>query len=252
MAMQWFYQQGDKAFGPFDRKRMRRMLEAGKLGPATPVRRGSGDWIPFGSVPELTSETEPKLAAMSSTSEMPVTRPNETPPAVIDVPTPRSAFVKNNLAPGELFVTERKPSWSVHVIGVFFLINSAIPNYNDYARAACLAVGVIAGVVMLVFQSKTVYAVSNKRVFFRRWKSSQPISLRISSVGELQAYQSIPGQIFGFGTIAIRLPNESQILFRCVPNPLGFRDAIEHSRDSVSDWQDSLIARERGKPFQQR
>src|SRR5271170_6028981 len=72
MSDGWYIRKGPKTLGPLTEIEVRHVLEAGRISPETPVRRGAdGPWIPAGQA--LSDATRAKVLGPSATkSRIPI------------------------------------------------------------------------------------------------------------------------------------------------------------------------------------
>lgn len=163
------------------------------------------------------------------------------------------SYIENTLMSDEKLIYRSKPHWIVfansmiwgtcmliaYTIGPFTEFGSwSIFNYKVYNLFGMLAffLAIAAGVSSYITYVTSEYGITNKRVlikvgFIRR----ASLEVLLSKVESIQVLQSIPGRMFGYGTIIIVGTGGSRDAYRNIPDPLKFRNITQ---EEVDDYEE--------------
>jgi len=144
------------------------------------------------------------------------------------------SYIEKTLMPNEEILYQGKLSlWSFAkstLLGLLFLfLGLIVSNYSKYG---------FFGFIIAAFIALNIYArysaielgVTNKRIVIKQGLiSRKTIELLLQKVESVQVEQSILGRIFSFGDIVVLGVGTTYEPFRCITNPMGFRQAVNEA-----------------------
>lgn len=150
-------------------------------------------------------------------------------------------YVSRVLQPGETIVYTTKLHWLIYAKTILLLIISVILlgaglSINDYqGMTVALGVGAVVfalvalftGLRALIRRAATELAVTDHRVIYKTGLLSRhTIEMNRDKVESVDIDQTLPGRIFGYGTIIVRGTGGSLEPIRDIGDPLTFRSFI--------------------------
>ncbi len=123
-------------------------------------------------------------------------------------------YVEENLAAGERITYRTKLHWTVFVSLKALLTLFLLP---------------------LVARATSEFAVTNRRVIIKvGLVSRKTVELKLDKVESIGVEQTIPGRIFGYGTIVVRGTGGTNEPFRAIARPLEFRRAVNEATEALT------------------
>lgn len=123
-------------------------------------------------------------------------------------------YIEENLGAGERVTYRTKLHWTVFVSLKALLTLFILP---------------------LVARATSEFAVTNRRVIIKvGLVSRKTVELKLDKVESIGVDQTIPGRIFGYGTIVVRGTGGTNEPFRGIARPLDFRKAVNEATEALS------------------
>jgi uncharacterized membrane protein YdbT with pleckstrin-like domain len=150
-----------------------------------------------------------------------------------------ATYVETIVGPGEQVLYSGKVSlWSIasSLFGGILLIAigaGLAVFFHPIGALVCVAgLAVIAGA--LIRRNSTELAVTNRRIiakfgFIRR----STIELNLAKIESVRVEQTIPGRIFGYGSIIVTGTGSTMDPIPFIADPIRFRQAIQSATDTV-------------------
>jgi uncharacterized membrane protein YdbT with pleckstrin-like domain len=150
-------------------------------------------------------------------------------------------YVSRVLQPGETIVYTTKLHWLIYAKTIFLLIISVILlgvglSINDNQNmTVALGIGAVVFALVALFtglrafirRAATELAVTDHRVIYKTGLLSRhTIEMNRDKVESVDIDQTLPGRIFGYGTIIVRGTGGSLEPIRDIGDPLTFRSFI--------------------------
>ncbi len=162
-------------------------------------------------------------------------------------------FIKNNLLSNEKLIFFSKmhkiifalPTIMV-VLALFFAIQGGPARFSAHIpflpfsmrvllTLICLAVALFTGIDAWISYETSEYGVTNKRILIKTgWIRRNTLELFLDKVEAINVTQSIPGRIFGYGTIRMVGTGGTEDPFFYIPDPLNFRKVAQQQVDSYT------------------
>jgi len=157
------------------------------------------------------------------------------------------SFVDQNLIPGETVLYRTRLHWIVLLVPAFISVIFAVPAILflkgtipaagtkagplDLIAWVALVCAVISLVIIgagMLYRSSTEMAVTNNRVMMKTGLiSRRSVEIVLSKIESLTVDQSIPGRIFGFGTVTVRGTGGTPETFMKIAHPLELRQKVQ-------------------------
>jgi uncharacterized membrane protein YdbT with pleckstrin-like domain len=148
------------------------------------------------------------------------------------------SYVQKILLPGEEVVMTAREHWIIYLrsLLLFVLATTAFVVYRKFfpdAWPARLLVRVLFGIALVAFLRAWFgrwireFAVTNLRVIYAKgfiWRHS--VEMNIDQVESVHVDQSIPGRIFGYGTLHVLGTGQGIEHLHDIDSPLELRSAI--------------------------
>jgi uncharacterized membrane protein YdbT with pleckstrin-like domain len=138
-------------------------------------------------------------------------------------------YIEQNLVAGETVVYRAKLHWVIFLWPVVFLLIALFSFMSrNGAGGFFLIVGLIWGLSSYINSTSSEFGVTNRRVlikvgFIRR----RSLELFLSKLEGIGVNQSIPGRIFGYGTIMVTGTGGTKEFFNNIAAPLQFRKMVQ-------------------------
>ena len=150
-------------------------------------------------------------------------------------------YVDKNVLPGENIVYEAKIHWFIFVPGTIFFALGVFIFPMDTESGTGPVFGLIAIIIALISLTKamilkttTELAITSKRVIAKIGLIRRnTVELNHSKVESFNIDQSIPGRIFGFGTLIINGTGGGKTPIPSIDSPLVFRREAMQAIDST-------------------
>ncbi len=105
-------------------------------------------------------------------------------------------------------------------------------NLFQTAIAICFILAIYLGIDTFISYKTSEFAITNKRVVIKQgWLHVNSFELFLDKIEGIHNDQSIPGRIFGYGSLQIVGTGGTQDSFFYVPNPLLFRRIAQEQVD---------------------
>ena len=148
-------------------------------------------------------------------------------------------YVRKVLLPGETVVYETGLHWLVYgkatlllALAVALALGSAFvgpdqANFLLIPAAAVAILGIIMFIIAAIRRASTELAVTDQRVIFKTGVIARhTLEMNRSKVESVDVDQSIPGRLFGFGTVTIRGTGGGIEPMRNIADPIAFRNHV--------------------------
>jgi uncharacterized membrane protein YdbT with pleckstrin-like domain len=144
-------------------------------------------------------------------------------------------YVNALLASDEKVRFETRRHWLVYRYAILALIllaaTLALPqNLHDQKIAIALVFGVLAvlaGLVAWLRRAATSIAVTNHRLICKNGLIARhTVEMNLDKIESVDVDQSVPGRIFGYGTVTIRGVGSTIDPIRGIADPIGLRQAV--------------------------
>ncbi len=160
-------------------------------------------------------------------------------------------YIDNNLLHDEKIIYVTRPHWIVFMTAVFIALLSwllvvylpfalstigntivlGMPLYKLISLIVFL-LAIVQGIRSFIMYQTSEYGVTDKRILMKTgWIRRRSIEIFLEKVEAIYVNQSIPGRIFGYGTIVIVGTGGSKDPFLFVPSPLKFRHRAQEQID---------------------
>jgi uncharacterized membrane protein YdbT with pleckstrin-like domain len=148
------------------------------------------------------------------------------------------SYVSHVLQPGEKLVHVGKPHWIGYWRAIASLIAAAAVYAwrpaNEPGGNAFMIVAAALCVLALAFGAHTAFkrwtqeiGVTDRRVIYKRgFISRHTAEMNMDKIETVLVEQSLPGRIFGYGTITIQGTGASIETLRNIADPIGLRSSI--------------------------
>lgn len=160
-------------------------------------------------------------------------------------------YITENLSEGEdiIFLTKRhwvnRMGWPTifTLVGVAMLfIRSMFENPSDfmlYLGWGPIALGVVSFAILTLINNTCEFGVTNKRVIIKtglvRRKTLEVILQKIESIG---VDQTVPGRVFGYGTLTITGSGGSSEPYTNIAKPLDFKSHVSKVVETLDHTDD--------------
>ncbi|MDP8567381.1 PH domain-containing protein [Methylophilus aquaticus] len=149
------------------------------------------------------------------------------------------SFIDNNLLASETVIYRARLHWIIFInaalylllsvaLSVFILLQSEATQGLWYISLLSLALALGSAISSLIRYKTSEFAITNKRVLikvgFIRRHSLEVLLHKVEGIG---VNQSIPGRIFGFGTIIVSGTGGTKETFDLIASPLEFRKQVQ-------------------------
>lgn len=160
------------------------------------------------------------------------------------------SFIENNLLSNEkliLFSKMHKIVFALPVImlllALFFAIHGGPARFSAplpflplsmrvLLTLICLAVTLFTGIDALISYETSEYGVTNKRILIKTgWIRRNTLELFLDKVEAINVTQSVPGRVFGYGTLRVVGTGGTEDPFFYIPDPLKFRKVAQQQVD---------------------
>ncbi len=122
-------------------------------------------------------------------------------------------YVDDNLMPGEQVTHRARLHWTIFVSLKALLTLFIAP---------------------LVARATSEFAVTNRRVIIKvGLVSRRTVELNLEKVESIGVDQTIPGRIFGYGTIVVVGTGGTREPFPSIADPMGFRRAVNEATEAI-------------------
>lgn len=148
-------------------------------------------------------------------------------------------YVDKVLQPGETVLAWTRLHWVIYLgsmvtlvlaLAVFGASGFVASDIRPYVQLAAAALGVIAlwrFLIAWIRRATTELAVTNRRVIHKTgFLSRSTQEMNRDKVESVEVQQSLPGRIFGYGTVLVRGIGSSWEPFANIADPLTFRSKI--------------------------
>ncbi len=149
------------------------------------------------------------------------------------------SYVDSVLQPGETVLDRTRLHWFIYLrsllvlllaLGIFAAGSGTPPADQPLFEIGAAVLGVVGLVAFLgawIKRSTTELAVTDRRVVHKTgFFSRQTQEMNREKVESVDVEQSVPGRIFGYGTVLVRGIGSSWEPFRNIADPLRFRSFI--------------------------
>lgn len=154
------------------------------------------------------------------------------------------SYVQKVLLPGETLVYETGLHWLVYGKAILLLVAAAalavgtvavtggqIASPGPYAALAAAGLlgllGLIAWIAAAIRRVSTELAVTDQRVIYKTGVIARhTLEMNRSKVESVDVDQSIPGRLFGYGTVVLRGTGGSLEPMQAISDPLAFRSHV--------------------------
>ncbi len=146
------------------------------------------------------------------------------------------SYVEKVLQPGERVLARSRLHWIIYRSTALYLVLAAVAVAfipQNQAPLPEAVAGVLLLLALLTFlsgwirRSTTELAVTNARVIYKTGIfSRRTIEMNRARVESVDVLQTIPGRIFGYGTIVVRGTGGSLEPMRTISDPLNFRSQV--------------------------
>ncbi len=156
------------------------------------------------------------------------------------------SFIKDNLLPTEKLIYFSKMHWIIFVLPVFMFIlaiffashgggtrfSTRMPflpfSLGQLATLVCFVVAIFTGIDSYISYHTSEYGITNRRIMIKTgWIRTNSLELFMDKVEAINVNQSIPGRIFGYGTLRVVGTGGTEDPFFYIPNPLKFRKVAQ-------------------------
>jgi uncharacterized membrane protein YdbT with pleckstrin-like domain len=153
-------------------------------------------------------------------------------------------YVRRVLQPGETIVYATRLHWLIYLhtillsIACVILAGAAVSTSDNQgislalgiAAVICALLALSAGLRAFIRRATTELAVTDHRVIYKSGLLSRhTIEMNRDKVESVDVDQSLPGRIFGYGTVVVRGTGGSLEPIRNIGDPLSFRSHITAS-----------------------
>jgi uncharacterized membrane protein YdbT with pleckstrin-like domain len=141
------------------------------------------------------------------------------------------SYVENNLMVGEKVVYGAKIHWFIFVpgvalivLGIYLFTIGRESGIGPILGTVAVVLALISLIKALIFKISTELAITTKRVIAKVGIISRhTVELNHSKVESFNVEQSIPGRIFGFGTLVVNGTGGGKTPIPNIDSPLVFR-----------------------------
>jgi uncharacterized membrane protein YdbT with pleckstrin-like domain len=163
------------------------------------------------------------------------------------------SYIDETLMKDEEIIYRTKPHWVIFSPAIGWLVLAILilylaPRYHfatmnifsfytltDILGIIVLIIAIISGLAAYINYQTSEYGITNRRILMKvGFISRTTLEILLQCIESIQVYQSIPGRIFGYGSIVISGIGGSKDPFSNIPDPLLFRqhaqEELEHIR----------------------
>jgi uncharacterized membrane protein YdbT with pleckstrin-like domain len=148
------------------------------------------------------------------------------------------SFLDDQLMDGEAIKYRTRLHWFVFFAPIFWLcVGLVLLGQRDPVRligAAIAGLSLIGLLERIIVYATSEFGVSDKRVIFKKgFIRRDSLEILLSKVEMISVNQSIPGRIFGFGTIVVGGSGGSKNKFTMITAPMELRLNVQQQVDAV-------------------
>jgi uncharacterized membrane protein YdbT with pleckstrin-like domain len=163
-------------------------------------------------------------------------------------------YVESTLLKGEKIIFGARPHWIIYMPAVltlvisFFLftygpdytvlLSKVYQNYRLYEilSAATLIIGAYSMLKAFLTHKTSEYVITSQRIVMKTgWIRRNALEVFLRRLEAVNVSQTVPGRIFGYGTVAVMGVGGTRDFFTNVPNPLHFRSRVQQELDGCSE-----------------
>lgn len=155
------------------------------------------------------------------------------------------SYIDRVLQPGETIIHRSRPHWMVYlwgwlvlavgITGLVLLPRDAAAGLAFYASLAVVAAALGALAVAWIRRVTTEIVVTNKRLIYKQgFISRYTMEMNMDKIESIDVNQSIPGRIFGYGTILVRGTGAGLKPLRGIDSPIDLRNSVMAAASAAS------------------